>query len=168
MKALRWLDDHLEEYILAVLLVVISCVMMLQIVMRYVFNSSLPWPEELTRYCFVWSGFLGIGYSIKRGLMLKIDVIFSLFPKKVQKVLDIFSQVVMLVFFSYMFVMSIDVFKKVISSGQTSPALRLPMSYVYASLLAGFALAAIRSVQSIALTFMKKPTAGTAAGGTND
>jgi len=66
MKVLRWLDDHLEEYILAVLLVTISCVMMLQIIMRYIFNSSLPWPEELTRYCFVWSGFLGIGYSIKR------------------------------------------------------------------------------------------------------
>lgn len=168
MKLLHWLDEHLEEYILAVLLVVISCVMMLQIVMRYVFNSSLPWPEELTRYCFVWSGFLGIGYSIKKGLMLKIDVVFSLFPKKVQKALDMLSQLVMLVFFSYMFLMSIEVFRKVISSGQTSPALGLPMSYVYASLLAGFAMAALRSVQSIALTIKRASAENAAIGGAND
>lgn len=168
MKVLRWLDEHFEEYIFAVLLVIISCVMMLQIVMRYVFNSSLPWPEELTRYCFVWSGFLGIGYSIKKGLMLKIDVIFALFPKKVQKALDMLSQVVVLIFFAYMFVMSIDVFKKVVASGQTSPALSLPMSYVYASLLVGFAMASLRSVQSIILTLRKLSAKQTAGGQTND
>ena len=46
MRFLKWLDEHFEEYILSGLLVVISVVMMLQVIMRYVFNASLSWAEE--------------------------------------------------------------------------------------------------------------------------
>ena len=34
MKALKWLDDHFEEALLAVFLVLIACVMMLQVIVR--------------------------------------------------------------------------------------------------------------------------------------
>ena len=65
MKIIRWLDEHLEEYILSGLLVVIAGVMMLQVIMRYAFNASLSWAEEASRYAFVWSALVSIGYSIK-------------------------------------------------------------------------------------------------------
>ena len=65
MKILKWLDEHFEEYILSGLLIVIAVVMMLQVIMRYVFNASLSWAEEASRYAFVWSALVSIGYSIK-------------------------------------------------------------------------------------------------------
>ena len=49
MKAVKWLDKHLEEVILVLLLSLIVLVMLYQIVMRYVFNDSLTWSEEFCR-----------------------------------------------------------------------------------------------------------------------
>ena len=58
MKIIRWLDDNLEEALLIALLVTMTLLMGLQVFSRYILNASLSWSEELTRYLFIWSGFL--------------------------------------------------------------------------------------------------------------
>ena len=66
MKIIRWLDDNLEEALLIALLVTMTLLMGLQVFSRYILNASLSWSEELTRYLFIWSGFLSISYCIKK------------------------------------------------------------------------------------------------------
>lgn len=127
--------------------------MMLQITMRYVFNASLSWPEEITRYCFVWSTFIGISYSIKRGIMLKIDAILALLPQKIQKLVDVITQVIVLAFFAFLLWHSFDVVQGIFKSGQKSPAMNIPMYQVYSCTIVGFSLAVIRALQNLALTF---------------
>lgn len=151
MKVIKWLDEHFEEYLLVFLLMLISCIMMLQIVMRYAFNSSLSWPEEFTRYCFVWSAFLGISYSVKKGIMLRIDAVLNFMPNKVKSIVEILVQLVVLAFFGYLLINSTDVVKKIYASGQTSPAMGIPMYYVYVCTVVGFTLTVIRVIQSIAI-----------------
>ena len=63
---LRWLDDHLEEFLMAVLLLLITVIISYSVVMRYVFNDSPTWAEEITRFFFIWSAFLSIGLCIRR------------------------------------------------------------------------------------------------------
>lgn len=155
MKVLKWIDEHFEEYLLVFLLVMIACVMMLQIIMRYVFKASLSWAEELTRYCFVWSVFLSISFSIKKGSMLKIDAITSLMPKKMQKVLSILVEIIVFIFLLILLINSKEVITRLIKSGQTSPAMELPMYYVYAASIVGFSLGVIRSIQSIVKSTIK-------------
>ena len=74
MKIIRWLDDNLEEALLIALLVMMTLLMGLQVFSRYILNASLSWSEELTRYLFIWSGFLSISYCIKKS--------FSCFPSR--------------------------------------------------------------------------------------
>ena len=155
MKILRWIDDYLEEYISLILLAIISCVMMIQIIMRYVFNSSLTWAEELCRYSFIWIAFLGIGYSIKKGTMLRIDIVMQYFPNKIKKIIDLIIQLITLVFFTYMFNNSIGVVKGIYYSGQISPANGIPMFIIYGSTSVGFLLAILRSIQSIIILLRK-------------
>lgn len=45
-KFLRALNQHLEEYLIALFLIAITFVMLLQIVMRYVFQHSLCLPHS--------------------------------------------------------------------------------------------------------------------------
>lgn len=71
-KVINWLNEHLEEYVLCNLLAVISIVMMLQVIMRYVFNASLTWAEELCRYAFIWSAFVSIGFTIREKSILTL------------------------------------------------------------------------------------------------
>jgi TRAP-type C4-dicarboxylate transport system permease small subunit len=123
-----------------------------QVVARYVFNSSLSWSEELTRYLFVWSAFLSLPYTIKTNIALKIDQLFTVLPEGVKKVLWIIGYLLMFIFFIFMFKNSIGVVQSSMNSGQRSPALGLPMYLIQFSSLVGFGLAIIRTLQALILT----------------
>lgn len=149
MKVLKWLDEHLEEWLLVFLLAAVCITLMIQIIMRYVFNASLSWSEEFARYCFVWSTFLSVSYSIKKASMLRVDIIVQYLPKAARKVIDILMELIVLAFFAFLLYHSFAVVKRIAASGQTSPALGLPMVTVYAALIVGFALACIRGIQKL-------------------
>lgn len=52
----------------------IVVVMVVQVVARYVFNSSLIWAEELCRYVLIWQTFLFVGYAYHRGELVILDL----------------------------------------------------------------------------------------------
>jgi len=149
MRVIRWLDKHAEESILVILLIMISCVMGLQVFMRKVMNSSLSWPEEFCRYCYVWTCFLTVAYTVRHGNMLRVTVVADLLPKTARKILFILINIICLLVFSVFFVYSISVVKTLTVIGQTSTAMRLPMYLVYLCTVLGFGLASIRTVQAI-------------------
>ena len=68
MKFLRFLNDHLEEYLLVFLMVVEVVVVFAQVVTRYVFHSPLAWSEELARYMFIWLVWIGAAYATILGV----------------------------------------------------------------------------------------------------
>ena len=59
-KTLHWLDENLEEFILVIFLIAMTLIMGIQVLCRYVLGMSLSWSEELTRYLFIWCGFLSV------------------------------------------------------------------------------------------------------------
>mgnify|MGYP004463633691 FL=1 len=52
-KALKWLDDNLEEFLLVLLLLGMAVIMGIQVFSRFALKESLSWTEELTRYLFI-------------------------------------------------------------------------------------------------------------------
>ena len=54
MKTLKFLDKHLEEFIMVLLLSSIVVIMLFQIIRRYIFNDSLSWSEELDDVCRIF------------------------------------------------------------------------------------------------------------------
>ena len=67
-KILHWLDDKLEEFVIVMCLIAMTLIMGIQVFCRYVLGMSLSWSEELTRYLFIWSGFLSVSYCSKKCL----------------------------------------------------------------------------------------------------
>ena len=53
----------------------VVAIMLVQIVARYVFNSSLIWAEELCRYILVWQTFLLIGIAYHHGELVILDLL---------------------------------------------------------------------------------------------
>lgn len=145
---LKALDDYLEEIILLILLVLMTCIMGIQIVSRYVFQNSLTWSEELVRYMFVWSAFLGIPFCIKHGLSIKVDQFRNLFPIPLQKALMYIDKIIIFVLFLVMFIYSCLVVKASYLSGQTSPAMQIPMWIVQLSVCVSSLLSMMRSIQN--------------------
>lgn len=148
MSAIKWLDEHFEEAIMVVLLALISCVMMAQIVARNLFNS-MTWPEEFSRYCYIWTVFLSLGYTIKKGNMLKVGLVMDLLPTKIRRAIEILANLIILaicvVFFRYAITYAGIIHK----TGQISPAMHIPMWIMYLCTVLGFALASIRTAQQI-------------------
>jgi TRAP-type C4-dicarboxylate transport system permease small subunit len=148
MRIIKWLNAHFEETLLTIFLIIMVLVMGYQVAMRYIFNNSLPWSEELTRYLFVWSAFISIGYCIKHHSSIKIDQILHLLPAVVQKVILLLTKIISLGFFAYVLRYSFNVVQSTISSGQLTPALQLPMYIVHYAAVVGFGLAVYRILES--------------------
>ena len=149
MGILKWLDKNIEEFLMIIFLALMTCTMGLQIGMRYIFNNSLVWSEELTRYLFIWSAFISISYCIKNGISIKIDQFFNMIPKSAQKVIKIIENIIVLLFFIYVFKFSLEVVKATYLNHQTSPAMGLPIYLVRMSTVVGFFLCIIRLIQNL-------------------
>lgn len=149
MKFLKKLDQNLEKWLMFLLLAAMTVILGVQVLFRFLLNNSLTWSEELARFIFIWSTFLSIGFCLKERISLKIDTLISMFPKKVQAILLIFTDSVMTAFFLYMIPSAWDFAYASVLNGQTSPACGIPMYFVQGSIFVGFALAAFRSIQCI-------------------
>jgi TRAP-type C4-dicarboxylate transport system permease small subunit len=55
-------------------MVVMIVVVSIQVVLRYVFNSSIDWADEIARLAFVWSIFLAIPLGIRQGAHVGIEL----------------------------------------------------------------------------------------------
>lgn len=146
-KLLHGLDEYLEEVLLVILLAGMAVIMGIQVFCRYVLSMSLSWSEELTRYLFIWAGFLSISYCTKRCISIKIEQFVALFPKRGKALFKVINHTVELVLFFYLLPFSWRYLYSAIATGQTIPALGIPMYLVQAAPLAGFLLAAVRILQ---------------------
>ncbi len=54
------------EYLIAAMLVVITGLVFVNVLTRYVFLYSIIWSEEVARFTFIWLIFLGTAVAIKR------------------------------------------------------------------------------------------------------
>ncbi|WP_088104458.1 TRAP transporter small permease [Halalkalibacter urbisdiaboli] len=149
MKMLKWLDEHFEELFLVIFSIVMVVVIALQVFMRYVLDSSLHWSEELARYCFIWLVYIGISYGVKKQRHIKVDVVLILLKDKWKIVLNIISNLVFLAFAMFIIFYGYTIVSKLLTWGQTSPALQIPMGLVYLATPLGMGLTAIRIIQQI-------------------
>lgn len=147
MKLLKLLDEKLEEYIMVVMVVVMTTLIMVQVIMRYVFNNSLAWTEELARYLFLWSIWLGASYGVKTKGHVRLTVLTSRLSETAQNIIGVIVYFIWLLFVIFLVVKGYELVGKLIVSGQTSTALHLPMWIAYASVPVGCTLMTIRMIQ---------------------
>lgn len=65
-------------------IIVMVIIVSIQVVLRYLFNSSLDWADELARLCFVWSIFTAIPLGIKGGAHIGIEMLVARFPPQLR------------------------------------------------------------------------------------
>ena len=63
---MKFINEHLEEFFIIPLMFAMSIIIFIQVVMRYAFQNSLTWSEELARYLFVWLVYCSKLYSTQR------------------------------------------------------------------------------------------------------
>ncbi len=152
-KVLAWLNQYLEEALLGIFLIAMTLIMGIQVFSRYVLQTSLSWSEELTRYLFIWSGFLSVSYCTKFCISIKIEQFAASLNRKNRAILKVINHTIELIFFLYMIPFAWSFFMTSVRNGQVSPALQIPMYWVQVAPFVSFVLVSIRILQRWIIEF---------------
>ena len=140
-------------------LAVMTFSVFLQVLTRYILHISLSWPEELARFCFIWASLLGAFIAWERNKLHDIDIVFNYFPAAFRPFVALFSNLLVCVILAVLVVYGARLTALV--DLQISPAMEIPMSYVYISVPFASGLMLITSIfgmieKATQLPFYKK------------
>lgn len=142
--------DKLEEVVLCASLVVTTLIIFMQIIMRSVFNSSLTWSEELTRYIFIWQIWLGVSIAQKEKQHIRVELLFTLFKnERFKKIIEIIAGIILIGFNVFLVIYGWEVVVQMMQRGNLSGAMRMPMWWVFLSLPVSSALFGLRLIAQL-------------------
>ena len=91
MKKTGKVLNSLEDYILAAMLMVMTILAFINVIMRYVLLSSLPWIEELNRLGLVILSYTGAAVALKNHSHLGLSIVTDKLSPKGKKIAGLFS-----------------------------------------------------------------------------
>ena len=86
------------RHFVGILFFCVIAVTCLQVICRYVFNSSLVWSEELVRFMVVWMCMVGSAVSNFAADHMTINIIVERFPRPLQFAVYTVRQILIIVF----------------------------------------------------------------------
>lgn len=112
---------------------VLFVTLFLSVLVRYfnIFQGSMAWVEESSRYLFVWVSFLGAVLAMEQREHISIDVLVRLLPAKLRRWYEAGIDLAVLIFLVVITWYGVQL---AVSTPHGSPALRLPLTAVYASI----------------------------------
>ena len=129
MGVLNKLSDivnTLVEYVVAILMGLMTIVVFVQVIFRLA-AGSLPWSEELARYMMIYLVYLGASVGVKYGNHIAVEFLSN--------ILEVLVDLLMLLCFAVIIYYGFKVVN--VTMMQKSPAMQLKMGYIYFSLVLG-------------------------------
>jgi len=121
---------------------------LVQVAGRYVFDYSVAQASEIATFCQIWLVLLGGGVAVARSQHVAIDMVPAALPLPVQRVILV---VISAVIIAFLWVLGSNAAPLIrMGQFQTSPALQIPMKYMYYCLPAGAAYMALEALLGIA------------------
>lgn len=148
---------RLEEAISCLCMAVMVAIIGMQVFNRYVLGASLVWSEELGRFLFIWSVWVGCSLAMRSDRHLRVTALAEFSGPRMRLALDVFAQVTTLVFCGFVVVWGIQMIGFLMRTGQEAPALEVPIYWVYLALPLGMALMGVRCLQNLYALFKGRP-----------
>ena len=150
LKAYSKFLDILEKIcmgIMGVLMFLMVTAMVYQVILRYIFNDSNIWSEEITRYMFVYVVLLGSFVAVRRNKHLQVDFLINMFKGNFKRYFTLVTDFVVLGFLVYLLPLSYNLALDTMVS--ISPGLNLPMGVVYGAVPIGTFLMILGMIEII-------------------
>lgn len=139
-KTMLWnLDTIVASVVLAILIVLTFA----GVPFRYLLGAPFTWLEEVQLACMVWIVYAGAGAAFRAGNQVAIEMIVDLMPKSMQKIMEIFISIVVLVVLGYLFYQSLGYIEIFTRSGRSTPMLKIPYAVIYGIAPVSFVLMVI-------------------------
>lgn len=137
------------------LLIFMTVIVFLQVVLRYFFNTGIPWVEEIALLCVVWYGFISMAFGLLCKEHIYIEAFTHWLPQPVRRWIDRINYVLIAGFGLFLAYNGLELCR--FAARQTLPATKWPYSIVYASLPFAGTLFAVYCVLVVAGAVEKHP-----------
>lgn len=121
---------------------IMTMVVVIEVILRYVFGHSLYFAEELSRLTFVWGGFLAISVALRKGIHAYVGLVVDLLPRTPKRYVTLFSHATVLFFLLFIFFSSLTVLPH--QWIQFTPTMEIRMFWFYLSVPVGVGLMIIQ------------------------
>ena len=128
---------RLNRWVVIVILAAMALMVFANVALRFLTDESIIWVEEVSRYLMIWLTFLGAGLVLRYGGHIGIDTLQDSLPKHAA-IVRVVIFALLLGFFGFM--VWIGTRYAMLTWGQTTPVMQIPVGIVYLAMPVGFAL----------------------------
>jgi TRAP-type transport system small permease protein len=122
--------DTVFKTLLVVLLVVLVFAVGANVAGRYLFNFSLAWADELSRFLFIWIIFVGAALAFFRGEHISVDFLVEKLPERLALAVGILKNAIILVI---LVVILWGAWQVIATSPGSSALLGVPLNWINVS-----------------------------------
>lgn len=140
--------SFVEDWTLFMAVMIALIALFANVVLRYGFNYTLAWSEELVREVIIYTTLIGCSAAIKQRKMIKIDASVQLLPK-LKVPLNFFSNLVTMIFAFMMIYYGWLMAALQYRTHQKTIIMQIPLAYLYGMLPLMGTLMFIRTLQVI-------------------
>lgn len=149
-RALWWLVDA-AIFIAVVGMVALICT---QVTTRFLGHSA-PWTEEMSRFLFIWTTFLGMATGFRYGTHPSLGLFAEGLAEGIQTYLRLLTPLSAVVFFSIVSWFGFKLMLQQIRFGEISPILQIGMWITTLPLIIGAVLAPIGAITHAVLLIVE-------------
>lgn len=131
LKTRKTIDRYLAIALILIMAILVVDVVW-QVLARYIVKSPSSYTDELARYLLIWVGLLGSAYAMGKKKHLAIDILPSKLTGRPRVVLDAFINILVIAFaFLVLVIGGVRLVYITLNLNQISPALGIPLGYIY-------------------------------------
>jgi TRAP-type C4-dicarboxylate transport system permease small subunit len=123
--------EKILNIVVAILLVMMSVTVFMNVIFRYFLNQAIAWYEEVSRFLLIWIVFLGAVLAYIRKDHLGLDVILYYLKPRAKQVVILLSDLLVIIALAIMvqggFAMALDS----LASGWVASSIPIPYGWVY-------------------------------------
>lgn len=134
-----------EDWVAMAIFWLMTGAVVLQFVTRYVLNDSFAWTEEIATYCLIGVVFVGSAMCVRICRHIQVDLLYRYLPHGAGRIFANLVLVLQAAFFGYATVL-VYRYASLISE-ERMVTVDLPKSIVFYTVLAGFAMMTLRTIQ---------------------
>jgi len=138
--------DRILTYTVGGLFFGMALLVMIQVILRYAFNSSIPASHEALRYAFIYTTFLGAAVLIGSNDHIAIHLATRKLPRSVQRIIAAVGSVLIVALHVYLLILSLDWIG--VTGGNSSEELGIPLRYIQIALPIGCGLASLYALNN--------------------
>lgn len=143
---LRTLAKHIvniDIYIACICLALLIFVVFSNVVLRYLFNAPYQWGEEVEMMLIVWLIWYGGSCAFRMGSQICVDMVLSLLPQKVQKVINVLIYVLSLVILLFLAKQGFAYVVQLAQTNRVTESLHISRAVIYSCMPIGCVLMAL-------------------------